>query len=59
MEDNYKSDVVFDSAGIQKISIEKLKQLTGDNTMNDEIAETIIDSLYKLSIIAYNTNIND
>lgn len=59
MDNDYESDEVFNSAGIQKISIEKLKQLTGDNTMSDEIAESIIDSLYKLSFIAYNTNIND
>lgn len=59
MENDYESDEVFDIPGIQKISIKKLKQLIGDNTISDELAESIIDSLYKLSIIAYNTNIND
>ena len=59
MEDNYESDEVLGITGIQKITIEKLKQLTGDNSMSDELAETIIDSLYKLSIIAYKININE
>lgn len=49
---------MFGITGIQKISIEKLKQLTGDNTISEELAETMIDSLYKLSLIAYENNIN-
>jgi len=59
LENDYESDEVFEVAGKQKISFEKLKQLTGDNTMSGELADAIIDSLYKLSIIAYEININD
>jgi hypothetical protein len=59
LDNDYESNEIFDSAGIQKISINKLKQLIGDNTISDELAETIIDSLYKLSLIAYETNINE
>ena len=59
MENDYESNEIFNVAGIQKISTEKLKQLTGDNTMSEELADVIIDSLYKLSIIAYQTNINE
>jgi hypothetical protein len=59
LDNDYESDEIFDSAGIQKISIEKLKHLTGDKTMSDDLAENIIDSLYKLSLIAYKNNIND
>lgn len=56
MDKNYESNEIFDVTGIQKISIEKLKSLTGKNNMSDELAETIIDSLYILSIIAYEGN---
>ncbi|MEY8860198.1 hypothetical protein [Tenacibaculum singaporense] len=56
MDKNYESNQIFDVTGIQKISIEKLKSLTGKNNMSDELAETIIDSLYILSIIAYEGN---
>lgn len=59
MENDYESNKIFNVAGIQKISTKKLKQLTGDNTMSEELADVIIDSLYKLSIIAYETNINE
>lgn len=59
MDNDYESNEIFNSAGIQKISIHKLKQLIGDNTISDELAETIIDSLYKLSLIAYETNIDE
>ncbi|CAM1357023.1 hypothetical protein THALO_50008 [Tenacibaculum halocynthiae] len=56
MDKNYESNQIFDVTGIQKISIEKLKSLTGKNNMSDELAENIIDSLYILSIIAYEGN---
>tara|TARA_R110002049_G_scaffold275725_1_gene453842 strand:+ start:21851 stop:22030 length:180 start_codon:yes stop_codon:yes gene_type:complete len=59
LENDYESNKIFNVAGIQKISTKKLKQLTGDNTMSEELADVIIDSLYKLSIIAYETNINE
>ena len=59
MENDYESDEVFEVAGVQKISIEKLRQLTGDYAISDELAETIIDSLYRLSLITYMGNINE
>lgn len=48
------SDDEFESKS-QKLSKKKIRKLIGDETISDELAEQLIDSLYKLSIIAYKT----
>lgn len=45
--------------GIKRITISQLKELTGDKTISDTEAEEIIDSLVRLSLIAYEMNNND
>jgi TolB-like protein len=40
---------------IEKLTVKQLKTLIGDDTISDDLAENIIDSLYRLSVIAYHT----
>ena len=51
-----QNDINYD--GIGKISIDKFRKLTNDKTISDDLAEQIIDSLYQLSVIAYEMKIN-
>lgn len=45
-----------DLLDIKRISISQLKELTGDYSISHIEAEEIIDSLVKLSLIAYEIN---
>ena len=42
-----------DSSKERKLSIKQFKELIGDDSIPDEVAVKIIDSLYQLSLIAY------
>jgi hypothetical protein len=44
--------LISESEG-KKLSKEKLKELIGDDSISDEVAVEMIDSLYQLSVIAY------
>ena len=60
MEYNTTDDMAFgehDGYRIPKLSISKIKS-TIDPNMDDESAQKLADSLYELSVIAYNFNNN-
>ena len=44
--------------GVKRMTISQLREITGDKTISNEEAEEIIDSLVKLSLIAYEMNNN-
>ncbi len=48
----------YDEIGIPKLSIEQLKKLINEENISDKLAEEIINSLYHLSVIAYELNNN-
>ena len=49
----------MNDADDQRISVERYRNLTNDNTSSTEQIEQLVNSLYELSLIVYNNNSNE